>query len=92
MRWTLIPALCLTLAGCKAENICAIEPDQELRVKLFESCLTALPAGPTETHYNDWSEAVDSCQSAAYYHSQRKFCGTESGFDQKPVTATREGN
>lgn len=45
--------------------------DQTLRADLFQKCLGALPAGPVSTHYNDWSEVVDSCENSAYYQSRR---------------------
>lgn len=46
-------------------------PDQTLRAELFQKCMQILPAGPVKTHYNDWSEVVDSCEGSAYRQSQR---------------------
>ena len=66
LRCLLITIVALTVVGCDVK-----EPDQELRVRLFERCLANLPAGPTVTMYNDWDEVVDSCASAAYYQSLR---------------------
>lgn len=43
--------------------------DQKLRAERFDACMKALPAGPVSTQYNDWSEVVDSCESAAYRQS-----------------------
>lgn len=45
--------------------------DQCLRAELFEKCMKLLPAGPVSTHYSDWDEVVDSCESSAYYQSLR---------------------
>ena len=45
--------------------------DQCMRVDLFQSCLQHLPSGPQATHYNDWSEVVKECESAAFWQSQR---------------------
>jgi hypothetical protein len=45
--------------------------DQCLRTELFQQCLAAVPAGPTQSHYNDWSEVVDACESAASWQSMR---------------------
>lgn len=46
-------------------------PDQALRAQRFDACMQALPAGPVSTHYNDWSEVVDSCADSAYRQSLR---------------------
>ena len=59
----------LALAGCDAQKAVA---DQCLRQDLFYKCLAALPAGPVATKYNDWSEVVSECKSAAYYMSVRR--------------------
>lgn len=45
--------------------------DQTLRSELFQKCMQILPAGPVKTHYNDWSEVVDSCEDSAYRQSRR---------------------
>ena len=45
--------------------------DQSMRAELFKTCMQILPAGPVRTHYNDWSEVVDSCEDSAYYQSRR---------------------
>ncbi len=46
--------------------------DQCLRSQLFEACMKDLPAGPQKTHYNDWDDVVDSCETSAYYRSLRR--------------------
>lgn len=64
---TKIVAICvalLLLAGCDQRG-----PNQKLRREIFMHCLEKAPAGPQVTKYNDWSEVVDSCASAAYYQS-----------------------
>jgi len=62
--------------------------DQKLRAERFDACMKALPAGPVSTQYNDWSEVVDSCETAAYRQSQ-KFAHQVNGQwvfeDGKPV-------
>lgn len=45
--------------------------DPVIRAERFDACMKALPAGPVSTHYNDWSEVVDSCESAANSQSKR---------------------
>ena len=45
--------------------------DFEIRHKYFIECLEKAPAGPQSTHYNDWSEVVSECETAAYYQSFR---------------------
>lgn len=72
MKAALIACIILGLAGCQQAIPERWEPNQELRAKLFQDCLKSLPAGPVATKYNDWSEVVDSCGSAAYYQSLRK--------------------
>lgn len=52
----------LMLAGCEPPK-----PNRKLQQELFFQCLQKAPAGPVATKYNDWSEVIDSCQSAAYY-------------------------
>lgn len=46
--------------------------DQCLRAKLFQQCMTSLPAGPTQSHYSDWDEIVGACESAAMWQSLRR--------------------
>lgn len=59
-----------TMSGCDqlppptTTNECA-------REQIFQACLKALPAGPASTHYNDWDDVVDSCESHAYYTAQQ---------------------
>jgi len=57
--------------GCKT---CWMESNQMERQRLFKECMASLPLGPQTTHYNDWSEVVDSCEDVAYYQSQEKKC------------------
>jgi hypothetical protein len=63
----------LLLSGCN--DMPRWETDQELRAKLFQECLKAVPKGPDSVVSNDWAEVVDSCENAAYYQSQRKVGG-----------------
>lgn len=57
------------LAGCG--DYAPPMADQCLRAELFKQCMAALPAGPTATHYNDWSEVVNQCSGFAYSASIR---------------------
>lgn len=62
-------AAAMFAAGCSDEL--RNGPDQCLRAELFQQCLSAVPAGPESTKYNDWSEVVSGCESASYYQSLR---------------------
>lgn len=62
--------ICVLLAACSKEAMQV--SDQCMRVELFRQCMAALPAGPVSTHYSDWDEVVDSCESAAFYQSLRQ--------------------
>lgn len=62
MTKTLSICVVLMLAGCAPPT-----PDRKMQQQLFFECLQKAPAGPVATKYNDWSEVIDSCQSAAYY-------------------------
>lgn len=64
----LMLALVLVLAGCEHPRY---ELDQELRLTIFKECMSALPAGPISTKYNDWDEVVYECRQTATYMAQR---------------------
>lgn len=68
MRIAIAAIIALAAAGCDDVSIA----DQCLRAERFDACLKSLPAGPQSTRYNDWSEVVSACESAAYYQSLRK--------------------
>ena len=64
------------LAAVLLLTACASEPADPheaarglLRAKLSQRCMESLPAGPQSTHYNDWSEVVDSCTQNAWYQA-----------------------
>ena len=38
----------------------------------FKECLKALPAGPEQTHYNDWNEVVRECRYYAEEAATRR--------------------
>ncbi len=72
LRIAVVAVVVLWVAGCdKAGSFEPTDSDQCMRAKLFKECLAALPAGPAKTHYSDWDDVVDSCESAAYYQSLR---------------------
>lgn len=59
---------------------CACDPDDLdsahdidrcVNRETFDACMAALPEGPTRTHYNDWSEVVEVCESRAAHMSWR---------------------
>lgn len=70
MRVALVLAAVL-LTACNPVPVATSIPDQCVRQQLFQACMKALPAGPVATHYNDWSEVVEACESSAYYQSFR---------------------
>ncbi len=61
----------ILLTGC-ADKPTDLGIDQCLRNKIFYECLERIPKGPENVHYNDWSEVIDTCSSAAYYQSLRQ--------------------
>ena len=61
----------IAMTGCKT---CWMESNKSERQRIFKECMASLPLGPQTTHYNDWSEVVDSCEDVAYYQSQEKKC------------------
>lgn len=63
-------ALLAILTGCDAPTD-TVSTDQCMRNKIFMQCLRELPAGPTNTNFNDWSEVVDQCDTVAMYQSRR---------------------
>jgi len=67
---TLLLASVAMLAAC-TETSTITEPDQCIRAEQFQQCLASVPAGPTSTQYNDWSEVVSECRNTAYYQSLR---------------------
>lgn len=72
----LVCGVAVMLAGCNPDpgtpaSKWQYVPDQALRAQRFDACMQALPAGPKSTHYNDWSEVVDSCGDIAYRQSLR---------------------
>lgn len=72
MKKILILGLTIILTGCNMNGeLESWQTDQALRQKIFKDCMESLPAGPQSTHYNDWSEVVDSCDTAAYRQSQK---------------------
>jgi hypothetical protein len=66
---TTIGILMMLLVGCNREPRYV---DQEKRRIIFKECLTALPAGPQQTKYNDWDDVVQACETTAYYQSLTK--------------------
>lgn len=60
---------CLLLSACDNIGPLLTITDQEKRHRYFQECLTALPAGPDNTKYNDWDEVVEECGHQAYYQS-----------------------
>lgn len=65
-------ALALSACGDGKPYVPSTQPDQCLRPELFRACLSALPAGPQATQYNDWDEVVEKCEQSSYYQSMRR--------------------
>jgi len=63
----LLCALAVLIAGCDQ-----MQPNQEVRERVFFQCLQALPKGPESPRYNDWDEVVHECGSQAYYIAMRR--------------------
>lgn len=64
----------IAISGCSGREKNANESlyvrDNCLRNKVFMECLKSVPKGPTHTvASNDWDEAIEACESAAYYQS-----------------------
>lgn len=68
-RLTILLAAAVAMTACGPEDPPVV--NQCLRVELFKQCMTALPAGPVATKYNDWAEVVSECESAARMQSYR---------------------
>lgn len=65
----------ISITGCSTKeeekvNKLEVSKRQEMRTEIFMKCLEKVPKGPEKTHYNDWSEIVEACESAAFYQSQ----------------------
>jgi hypothetical protein len=60
---------CAALSGCGPDM--DIIEDRCMYRQVFRECMAALPAGPVRTHYNDWGEVVESCDTAAHQQSWR---------------------
>ena len=70
MKKLTVIAAVLLLAGCNMEH-CSWRPIPAERQALFQQCMESLPAGPQQTHYNDWAEVVQECSEYSYYASTR---------------------
>lgn len=58
--------LTLLLVGCgNQDSSTSPNVDVCLQKVYFDDCMAALPAGPTSTNYNDWSEVVSACRDIA---------------------------
>ncbi|TXH17365.1 MAG: hypothetical protein E6R03_04120 [Hyphomicrobiaceae bacterium] len=76
MKPLLFIFLATTITAC---DYCWQEGNKKEQQRIFMACMMALPAGPQSTHYNDWSEVVDSCNEAAYRQSLEKKCTWQDG-------------
>ena len=60
--------LSVLLVGCGGGGVpSSTTPikDACLQKIYFDDCMEALPAGPTSTKYNDWSEVIAECTDTA---------------------------
>jgi len=87
VRYTTIIGLTsvLALVGCDEIRSAKVMVDQELRTKLFNECLSSVPAGPLVTKYNDWDEVVDSCSSSAYNRSLYCVADCDAKYNSIPM-------
>lgn len=69
MKYVLTLVITLILVGCVG-NIPEYHQDIKLRQEIFFRCLSALPAGPQATKYNDWDEVVNECGQQADWMSK----------------------
>lgn len=66
-------AACFLLFGCdRPADPLAVEK-AEYRERLFVQCMSLVPPGPRVTHYNDWAEVIDACDSRAYYTMNQRY-------------------
>ena len=56
-------AILFVLAGCGQPEYGVTS--KAVEQELFFRCLAALPAGPVESHYNDWAEVIAECGARA---------------------------
>lgn len=69
-----IIVLTFLLVGCGGEVVTNTTPvvDVCLQKIYFDDCMKLLPAGPTTTNYNDWSEVISECTNSARLLSFRQ--------------------
>lgn len=71
VRITVAIAAAVALSGCEESTSPQYTIDRALQREIFKECLTALPAGPVSTKYNDWDEVVEACYHSAGYMARR---------------------
>ena len=71
MKKLIFTFMCVFIIGCSDKPTPKIKIDNELRQHLFFKCLEKVPPSPTTTHYNDWSEVIEACDSSAYYMAKK---------------------
>lgn len=66
-------ALCaaIALSGCNKKEVGDTAASGPLRIALARDCMAHLPAGPVQTHYNDWAEVVAECDTIAWYQTNQ---------------------
>jgi len=92
-RKIIIALSTIALAACSAEPGTPMDPldwtrqpeDPEVKVFVLKQCLGAAQ-GPQATHYNDWDEAIDSCDRVASNAS--RYC--PAGVVCTPGASSRE--
>jgi len=76
MKYLILLVIVSALTACNPEpgmtgSEWMYQYDLKIRAERFDACMKALPAGPVSTHYNNWSEVVDSCEKASAQQSKR---------------------
>jgi len=62
--------LILILTAC--DEACGFKTNQEVRQRIFMQCLDKMQAIAPKADRTELEEAIDSCESAAYWQSQSK--------------------
>lgn len=79
-------SIAVLAVGCgPGQKLEPVGLDQCMRREIFFECLRAVPPGPSSTQYNDWSEVVDECDSAALYQSKRPLSQIEPQCSFDPI-------
>lgn len=73
MRALIVAVSCLAaMQGCDPDQLDSAHAiDICMKRDVFDECMKSLPTGPERTHYNDWSEVVEVCDSRSHWMAYR---------------------